>query len=120
MNVMCDDPGPSSSRTASEEGAPLLGQAIAMGSRCVTEWGMTEGTHALLGKMQQQRSSAPQSSASAGATLGSFVVALSYMLLELLVFKTLDVRGAMSPMCIAGEAGGKAMSPVHTYRRCSA
>ena len=86
-------------------------------SCCVTEWGLTKTTSALLKRNEMQwRSPLTPCSAPAGATLGSFVVALSYMLLELLVFKTLDVRGAMSPMCIAGEAGGKAMSPVHTYR----
>ncbi len=32
----------------------------------------------------------------------SFLVALSYMLLELLVFRTMSIKGAASPMVIAG------------------
>lgn len=38
----------------------------------------------------------------AGATLLSFVVALAHFLTELLVFKTMSVKGAASPMVVAG------------------
>ena len=37
------------------------------------------------------------------ATLGSFVVALAFFLPELLVFKTVSIKGAASPMVVAGE-----------------
>ncbi|GAX77307.1 hypothetical protein CEUSTIGMA_g4753.t1 [Chlamydomonas eustigma] len=37
-----------------------------------------------------------------GATLGSFVIAFLYMVLELAVYKTIDMRGAISPMLVAG------------------
>lgn len=39
----------------------------------------------------------------AGATLLSFVVALVHFVTELLVFRTMSVKGAAPPMVIAGE-----------------
>ena len=36
------------------------------------------------------------------ATLGSFVIAFLYMALELAVYQTIDLRGATSPMIVAG------------------
>uniref|UniRef100_A0A7R9V3N2 Uncharacterized protein n=1 Tax=Chlamydomonas euryale TaxID=1486919 RepID=A0A7R9V3N2_9CHLO len=36
------------------------------------------------------------------ATLGSFGVAFTYMTLEMAVYKTIGLRGAMSPLIIAG------------------
>jgi hypothetical protein len=39
----------------------------------------------------------------AGATLLSFVVALVHFLTELLVFKTMSIKGAATPMIIAGK-----------------
>eukprot|EP00955_Chlamydomonas_euryale_P033296 347484-Chlamydomonas_euryale.AAC.2 len=38
----------------------------------------------------------------AAATLGSFGVAFTYMTLEMAVYKTIGLRGAMSPLIIAG------------------
>jgi hypothetical protein len=39
----------------------------------------------------------------AGATLLSFVVALVHFVTELLVFKTMSIKGAATPMIIAGK-----------------
>jgi hypothetical protein len=41
---------------------------------------------------------------SAGATLLSFVVALVHFITELLVFKTMSIKGAATPMIIAGKS----------------
>jgi hypothetical protein len=43
---------------------------------------------------------------SAGATLLSFVVALLHFVTELLVFKTMSIKGAATPMIIAGKFNG--------------
>lgn len=40
----------------------------------------------------------------AGATLLSFVVALAHFVMELFVFKTMSIKGAASPMVVAGES----------------
>lgn len=39
----------------------------------------------------------------AGATLLSFVVALVHFTTELLIFKTMSIKGAATPMVIAGD-----------------
>ncbi|KIY96957.1 Ergosterol biosynthetic protein 28 [Monoraphidium neglectum] len=44
----------------------------------------------------------PTNPAIYGATLLSFVVALAHFLTELLVFKTMSLKGAASPMVVAG------------------
>jgi hypothetical protein len=41
--------------------------------------------------------------AHAGATLLSFVVALVHFITEVLIFKTMSIKGAATPMAIAGE-----------------
>ena len=41
--------------------------------------------------------------AHAGATLGSFVVALAYFAGEVFVYKTVDLKGVLSPGVIASE-----------------
>jgi hypothetical protein len=48
-------------------------------------------------------SSSPAAPASrpAGATLISFVAALAHFVCELLVFKTMSIKGAASPMIVA-------------------
>jgi hypothetical protein len=38
----------------------------------------------------------------AGATLLSFVVALVHFITEVLIFKTMSIKGAATPMAIAG------------------
>lgn len=45
-----------------------------------------------------------------GATLFSFVAALLHFSTELLVFKTMSIKGAISPMLVAGEFGMHAAS----------
>lgn len=39
----------------------------------------------------------------AAATLGSFVVALAFFVSELLVYKTVSLKGALSPMIVASK-----------------
>lgn len=48
----------------------------------------------------------PTNPAIYGATLLSFVVALAHFSCELLVFRTISLKGAASPMAVAGELAG--------------
>lgn len=42
-----------------------------------------------------------------GATLLSFVVALVHFITEVLIFKTMSIKGAATPMAIAGITGNR-------------
>lgn len=53
----------------------------------------------------------------AGVTLLSFVVALLHFLSELLIFKTMSIKGAASPMIVAGEMALRPVaSALHSTR----
>lgn len=45
-----------------------------------------------------------------GATLLSFVVALVHFITEVLIFKTMSIKGAATPMAIAGEGAHRSSS----------
>jgi hypothetical protein len=40
---------------------------------------------------------------SAGTTLGSFVIAITFFLSETFLFKTMNMKGALSPLIVAGK-----------------
>jgi hypothetical protein len=46
----------------------------------------------------------------AGATLISFLAALTHFTMELLVFKTMSIKGAASPMIVASKLLLRAIS----------